>query len=334
MHISIDIPDVQLPHIYALLVALLVYILAQQIRLTAPIQKYRHNDDTWALVTGASDGIGYELVVQLATSGFNVILHGRNQAKLDKLIKGLETRFPERKFRPWILDASDRQSHHLIDTFKTDLERDGTHLSVLINNVGISVFEGANFLPFAEVPSQHIAKLVDVNAVFPTRLTNALLPLLTRTPSALVLNLGSAAGLFPAIYTSIYGACKAYQFHLTKILRNELLAENQQHVVVKSVLIGLVQSAGTKEFIAKPSLFAPSSATYAKAIIDSVASGTDMINPYLPHRLQMSIPLSVPAGVLAFLVRRAGLDMKATEQKQLQDKETAAPSTLAQTLVS
>lgn len=285
--------DVQIAHVLAGIIALLVLYLTSQLLFsvgTPKISGYRHSDSTWGLVTGASDGIGYELVVQLSEKGFNVILHGRNKAKVDNLLIKLQTRFPERKFRPWILDASDRSSHSLIKTFVEDLVRDDVHLSVLINNVGISVFEGTNFRPLAEVPESHIAKLIDVNAVFPTQLTHALLPLLTSRPSALILNLGSAAGVFPAIYTSIYGACKAYQFHLIRILRNELRAEKQTHVEVMSVLIGIVQSAGTKEFVEKPSMFAPSSARYAKAIVDSVGCGSLSFPSLKIHDISERVP--------------------------------------------
>lgn len=335
MRVTVDIPDVRAIDVLAIvLAAIALFVTIQFIAIPSKILSYRHHDKTWALVTGASDGIGYELVVQLASKGFNVILHGRNKAKVDKLIKALRKQFPQREFRSWILDASDRSSHHLIQAFKDDLVRSETHLSVLINNVGISVVQGANFRAFADVPESHIAKLIDVNAVFPTQLTHALLPLLEKAPSALVLNLGSAAGLFPAIYTSIYGACKAYQFHLTRVLRNELCARSQTQVEVMSVLIGYVESAGTKEFISMPSIFAPSSATYAKAIVDSVGCGKEMVTPYWPHLLQMAIPRSVPSGVLAFLVRRAGLELRAEEQKRMHGEQPGEPSKLAGTLES
>lgn len=58
-----------------------------------------------------------------------------------------------------------------------------------------------------------------------------------------------------------------------------------------------------------------------------------MVNPYWPHVLQMALPQYLPSSVLAFLVRRAGMDMKATEQKQLQGQRQH-PSKLAEALVS
>lgn len=226
--------------------------------------------------------------------------------------------------RPWHISL-ERTKPELIWT---------TNSTVLINNVGISVFEGINFRPLFELPEAHIAKLIDVNTVFPTQLTHALLPMLIKSPSALILNLGSAAGVFPAIYTSVYGACKAYQFHLTRILRNELRAEHHNHIEVTSVLIGFVQSAGTKEFISRPSIFAPSSQRYASAVINSVGRDKEMINPYWPHLLQMALPQWLPSRMLAYLTRRAGIKMKATEQRQLQEHQQQEPSKLAEPLVN
>ncbi|KAL8343114.1 hypothetical protein RB598_004457 [Gaeumannomyces tritici] len=60
----------------------------------------------WALVTGASDGIGKHLAAELADFGFNVVLHGRNPEKLAKVEEALADRFPSRKFRVIVADVS------------------------------------------------------------------------------------------------------------------------------------------------------------------------------------------------------------------------------------
>ncbi|KAL8377652.1 hypothetical protein RB595_008374 [Gaeumannomyces hyphopodioides] len=60
----------------------------------------------WALVTGASDGIGKHLAAELADFGFNVVLHGRNPEKLAKVEETLADRFPSREFRVIVADVS------------------------------------------------------------------------------------------------------------------------------------------------------------------------------------------------------------------------------------
>ena len=54
---------------------------------------------TWALVTGASDGIGKEFCLKLAQDGFNVCLVARNQDKMQDVVREINTRFEGRKTR-------------------------------------------------------------------------------------------------------------------------------------------------------------------------------------------------------------------------------------------
>lgn len=100
-----------------------------------PLLKYAHEaHPAWALVTGASDGIGLGFVQELSSQGFNVILYGRNEEKLKRTISTLKTEYPKREFKLFIHDAEKELTpgilSHLIDPIK-DL-----HLTILINNVG------------------------------------------------------------------------------------------------------------------------------------------------------------------------------------------------------
>lgn len=65
-----------------------------------------HGNSPWTLVTGASDGIGRALSAELGARGFNVVLHGRSEAKLSNVRKDLETAYPQREFRHITADAS------------------------------------------------------------------------------------------------------------------------------------------------------------------------------------------------------------------------------------
>jgi len=90
------------------------------------LPRYLHSPDNhepWALITGATDGIGKTAAHTLAQHGFNIILHGRNASKLSSLAATLHHSFPARRFRPAVLDAS-------LASSTADL-----HLTVLVNNV-------------------------------------------------------------------------------------------------------------------------------------------------------------------------------------------------------
>ena len=63
--------------------------------LPSTLQHYNSTKANWALVTGATDGIGFGFGQELCARGFNVILHGRNAEKLDRRRRELQTLFPK-----------------------------------------------------------------------------------------------------------------------------------------------------------------------------------------------------------------------------------------------
>ena len=137
---------------------------------------------SYALVTGASDGIGKAVALELAREGFNVILHGRNVNKLKDVVEEIKQKYPARKTVTFVHDASKRDIPLDISSFKS------LPISVLVNNVGHGPIDS-----FENFTAKQIDELVQLNSVFPTLITQAVLPLLTK-PS-LILNVSSFAGM-------------------------------------------------------------------------------------------------------------------------------------------
>ncbi|KAK5069244.1 hypothetical protein LTR16_009524, partial [Cryomyces antarcticus] len=90
---------------------------------------------TWAVVTGASDGIGKEYATQLADKGFNIVLVSRTQSKLDTLARELESKYASVQTKTVAMDfAQNRDSDYdMLKRHIADLD-----ISILINNVGLS----------------------------------------------------------------------------------------------------------------------------------------------------------------------------------------------------
>ena len=73
-----------------------------------PLGRYLHPDkECWALITGASDGIGFGLAEELCLRGFNVILHSRNRDKLELKKRELEAQFPKSQIAIAVGDAGE-----------------------------------------------------------------------------------------------------------------------------------------------------------------------------------------------------------------------------------
>ncbi|MFI6317538.1 SDR family oxidoreductase [Nonomuraea sp. NPDC050556] len=134
-----------------------------------------------ALVTGANKGIGYEIVAQLTALGMTVLLGSRDPQRGADAAKALGV-------EPVTIDVTDPKSVAAAAAF---VESRYGRLDVLVNNAGIAGGWG-------QLPSS--ADLDEVRAVFETNVfsvitvTNAMLPLLSRSPAARIVNLSSGVG--------------------------------------------------------------------------------------------------------------------------------------------
>jgi NAD(P)-dependent dehydrogenase (short-subunit alcohol dehydrogenase family) len=146
---------------------------------------------TIALVTGANKGIGRQIVEQLAELGMTVLLAARDQQRRTEAVEAL--RSAGRDVRPVALDVTDPAS---VEAAAAQVEADFGRLDVLVNNAAITGGRG-------QVPST--ADLDTIRAVFDTnvfgvlRVTNAMLPLLTRSFAPRIVNMTSSVGSLAAM---------------------------------------------------------------------------------------------------------------------------------------
>ncbi|KAL8670852.1 MAG: hypothetical protein Q9168_004631 [Polycauliona sp. 1 TL-2023] len=270
------------------------------------LPRYHYGQDPWALVTGASDGIGKCIATELARNDFNLILHGRNATKLEKVAAKLYEQFPQRKFRTAVLDASSASHHHISDLVSS-LEE--IHLTILVNNVA----GGQVVQPLTSTTPDHVDLSLNCNARFPAHLTRSLLPRFAASRDrSLILNIGSAANTF-APYASVYGGSKACNQAMSSCLNVEMVAENlASKIKILCVSVGLVTEAANNTVA--PSLFTPAASKMAKAILARVGCGRAVVVGYFWHAVQLaflgSMPMSVTTGLVAPIMRARWEDEK------------------------
>ena len=240
------------------------------------LKRYLHGPNAWALVTGASDGIGRAFAQELAQNGFNVVLHGRNHIKLESIKAQLQNQFPIVEFRVLVADAS-CTSHQQIDELLATLK--DIHLTVLINNVGAAI----KVAPLVDTTSDEVDAIINTNARFPTQLTKALLPKLTQTNSpSLIINIGSM-GDFCVPYATIYGGSKGFNMTWSSSLAMELKSEGK-NVEVLAISIGRVTDVSHNK--KEASFFTPSARTMARAALQRVGCGKPVVVGYVGHAVQ------------------------------------------------
>ena len=136
---------------------------------------------TTILITGSTDGIGFETAKRLVSAGHEVLVHGRSQAKIDQALGALAALQNGARPRGYLADLSDLAA---VRAFAEQVKSDCPRLDVLINNAGVF-----------KVPQTKTADGLDVrfvvNSIAPYALTEQLLPLLGA--QGRVINLSSAA---------------------------------------------------------------------------------------------------------------------------------------------
>lgn len=250
-------------------------------------QKHNSSEDSrpWALITGASDGIGYGFVEELAAAGYCIILHGRNPKKIEGLIEQLRKQWPDRSYESFICNATDRAAWaEKLDSLIKWLDDYNCNLTVLVNNVGGTNTRRA-FTPLTEYTAEQLTALIDMNATFPAQITRALLPVLQRNTPSLILNMSSTTGteLNPLPNLVGYSGCKALNRQFSKCLRLEMIAMGHE-VEVLSIIVGMVQSGGMK---VSTSWVVPSSRAFAKSTLKQVGCGKNEVTGWWSHSVQI-----------------------------------------------
>jgi len=136
---------------------------------------------TIALVTGANKGIGYRIVEQLAARGMTVLLGGRDQ-------KRREAAAVELGVEPVALDVTDPAS---VAAAAAHVRTAFGRLDVLVNNAGIA---GTGAVPPSDTTVEAVREVFDTNVYGAIRVTNAMLPLLLRSPAPRIVNVSSMVG--------------------------------------------------------------------------------------------------------------------------------------------
>lgn len=251
---------------------------------------YRHGSESWALVTGASDGIGKCIATELARTGFNVVLHGRNSSKLDGVVEGLRHDFPKRKFVAAVLDASSATNQEIKDLVASLAD---IHLTILVNNVA----GGQIVQPLTNTSADQVDLSLNCNARFPAQLTRAILPRFANSKQpSLILNIGSAANSI-APYATMYGGSKACNMAMSSSLSTEMVAEGLDNKIeILCISVARVTEAAQNK--APVSLFTPAASTMAKAALQRVGCGRSVVVGYFWHAVQLAFLDVAPHGVI------------------------------------
>jgi len=169
--------------------------------------------DKYALVTGASSGIGYEFAKLFAKDGKNLVVVARSQDKLEALKTEIENKWGTSV----VVLPRDLSDPNAPQEIFSELESQNIDVDVLVNNAG---FTGYGM--FAETELQRELEMIQVNVISVVHLTKLFLNKMMRNKSGKILNVASLVAFVPTPLESVYSGTKSFVLNFTEALANEV----------------------------------------------------------------------------------------------------------------
>ena len=247
----------------------------------------------WALVTGASSGLGAEFARQLSARGLSLVMVARREDRMQEIAGEIQSAHGvQTRILPLDLTAPDACAR-VADQVR-DLE-----VGLLVNNAGYGM-SGA----YANLDPDRQGRMAVLNCVVPTLLTSSLLPtMLSRGRGGLIF-LASTAAYQPTPYLAAYGASKAYNLMLGESLWLEYreagidsLALSPGFTQTEFSHVADIQNAGAFRQATPPAVVA--AALNALGHRPSVMPGlSNKVGAFLTRLLPRRIVLSVTGAAL------------------------------------
>lgn len=168
-----------------------------------------------ALITGASSGIGQELAKLFAQDGYDLVLVGRSDDKLDRLGDVFKSNYGTQQVTVITKDLSEEDSAQ--DVYN-QVRAKGITVDVLVNDAGVGLYG----LFGTDTDWQREKSMIHLNVLALTQLTKLFLADMLARNSGRILNLASLLSITPAPLMAVYAGTKAYVYNFTQSLVNEL----------------------------------------------------------------------------------------------------------------
>lgn len=270
--------------------------------MTNPLQEIAGR---WALITGASTGIGKVFAVELAKKGAQLIVCARDATRLTALaedlraISGGEVR----------VVACDLETAEGVGTLLREVQSWSLELELLINNAG---FGAAG--RFARAEFATLERMTRLNCTSLAELTHAFLPGMLARGRGGIIQVASIAGFVPTPYMALYGATKAYVLSLTVALAEEVRGSGVRVVALcpGPVPTGFQNRAGYQKIDANKAGAMSAESVVAQAL-NAYAKGQTICVPGRLNawqvRLTRLLPLGLATRAAALILRRSGRDV-------------------------
>jgi|TARA_R110002074_G_scaffold145034_2_gene293574 NAD(P)-dependent dehydrogenase (short-subunit alcohol dehydrogenase family) len=187
-----------------------------------------------AFVSGSSQGIGFAIAKTLAAEGAQVIINGRNEAKLSAASNKILAEFPQAQVSIFCADLSQAEATQTLVDQHPDVD-------ILVNALGI--FEPKDFL---DIPDEDWQRFFNVNVLTGVRLSRAYLPYMKQKNWGRILFISSESAVQIPLEMIHYGTTKTAQLAVSRGLAEACAGTG---ITVNAVLPGPTKSEGVVDFV-------------------------------------------------------------------------------------
>ena len=266
------------------------------------ISRFQKNYGPWAIITGASAGIGVEFARQIAASGVNVVLTARRTRKLDALAVELRSNYGV-EVRVVPVDLTRRG---FIDTIKEATA--GLEIGLLVNNAG-----AWNLGSFLDNTLESELSVIDLNVQAPAILAHEFGRQMAKRGRGGIIFLSSVAAYQGTPFVANYAATKAYNLLFAEALNYELKPFGVD-VLALSPGPTATEGSADMDFSALPMKTLPASFVARKALAKlGRASSTipGMLNNIMNKLGKVLFPRSINTWMMGVLFGKVAEDSKA-----------------------
>jgi short-subunit dehydrogenase len=255
------------------------------------------HSENFALITGATSGIGYELAKLFAQDNYNLVLVARSRKELDKAETELRA-----LGAPTIItmnkDLFEREN--AFDVYE-EIRSRGIQVDVLVNDAG-----QGEYGEFVDTDIDRELDIIELNIISVLVLTKQFLKEMVARGNGRILNVASIAGKLPGPLQAVYHGTKAFVHSFTEAIRNEV---KDTGVTVTSLLpgptdTGFFEKAGMEDAknVKEGSLANP--ADVAKDGYEALMKGDDMVVSGMKNKLQVAMSNITPDSAVAEKVHK------------------------------
>ncbi|XP_006001958.1 17-beta-hydroxysteroid dehydrogenase type 3 [Latimeria chalumnae] len=240
----------------------------------------------WAVITGATDGIGKEYAFVLAKHGLNIVLISRTLEKLQKVAIEIEHK-TGRTVKIIKADFTKDDVYEHIEENLRELE-----IGILVNNVGMIYSHLPS--PFLDMqdPYKNISNMINCNMISVVKMTKIVLPQMAKRRKGLILNVSSGIGSFPCPLYCIYSASKCFVEKFSRGLQAEYR--------LKGIIIQCVAPYGVSTPMIRnspPNSITKTAEDYVRQSLEYVTFG-DKTYGCLAHEILAAVVDRIPLSVI------------------------------------